>query len=304
MPDSAPLVGGIEAGGTKFVCAVGRPPAIQAIERFPTQDPKRTLARAADFFASQRQLPRAVGIAAFGPGGCSPRQQDVRVYHQHAQSRVGPHGTWPGALVRALGGPVGFDTDVNGTAIAEHRWGAGRGAEVLLYLTVGTGIGGGALVRGLPVHGLMHPEMGHLFLPRAEGDTFEGICPFHGDCLEGLATGPALAARWGQPAETLPPDHEAWALEAHYLAYAVTNLILAYSPRRVILGGGVMQQTHLFPAIRERVLRHLAGYLNLPAITQHIDTYIVPPELGSDAGVLGAMALALSALRDPSQPRA
>jgi len=189
--------------------------------------------------------------------------------------------------------PVGFDTDVNGAALGEYRWGAGEGLDTFLYLTIGTGIGGGGMVGGKLMHGLVHPEMGHMRLPRdRESDPFEGICPFHGDCLEGLASGPALQSRWGQPAETLPPAHPAWTLEAHYLALALVNLICALSPRRIILGGGVMKERQLFPLIGRQVQELLNGYVRAPDILEEIDRYIVAPILGGRAGVRGAIALA------------
>ncbi len=187
-----------------------------------------------------------------------------------------------GGISRGLGVKIAFDTDVNGAALGEWRWGAGQGVNSLIYLTVGTGIGGGALVDGRPVHGLVHPEMGHMLIPHDFNmDPFRGACPYHGDCLEGLATGVAMEKRWGVRAEELPPDHPAWALEAEYLASGLVNLILAYSPERIILGGGVMQQPQLFPLIREKVRAKLAGYVASPAILEDIDQYIVPPGLGN-----------------------
>ncbi len=287
------LLGGIEAGGTKFVCAIGDPPDdLHAVERFPTTTPEETIRRSVDFFRAQPRLPDSVGIATFGPA-------DVRPGSETYGFITGtPKAGWSntdlaGRIRQELQCSVAFDTDVNGAAVGEHRWGAGQGKQNLLYLTIGTGFGGGALVNGQPIHGLVHPEMGHLSLPRAEGDDFEGICPFHGTCLEGMATGPAIQARFGVPAESLPSDHIAWSFVAHYLSYAVTNLILTLSPERVIMGGGVMQQEHLFPAVRSRVQSHLNGYVQARELTHEIDQYIVPPGLGSRAGVLGAMALTL-----------
>lgn len=287
------LLGGIEAGGTKFVCAIGDPPDdLHAVERFPTTTPEETIRRAVDFFRAQPRLPDSVGIATFGPA-------DVRPSSETYGFITGtPKAGWSntdlaGRISQELQCSVAFDTDVNGAAVGEHLWGAGQGKQNLLYLTIGTGFGGGALVNGQPIHGLVHPEMGHLFLPRAEGDDFEGICPFHGTCLEGMATGPAIHARFGVPAESLPSDHIAWSFVAHYLSYAVTNLILTLSPERIIMGGGVMQQEHLFPAVRSRVQSHLNGYVQARELTHEIDQYIVPPGLGSRAGVLGAMALTL-----------
>jgi fructokinase len=187
---------------------------------------------------------------------------------------------------------------VNGAALAEYRWGAAQGLDNLLYLTIGTGIGGGAMVDGKPLRGLSHPEMGHMRLPHDQAvDPFPGVCPYHGDCWEGLANGPALERRWGRPSGTLPRDHPAWPLEAEYISLALVNLICVLQPQRIILGGGVMQQQHLFPLIRRRVQELLAGYLQSPAILDDIDRYIVPPGLGGRAGVLGAIALAEQVVR-------
>jgi fructokinase len=190
-----------------------------------------------------------------------------------------------------------FDTDVNGAALGEGRWGAAQGLDTFLYLTIGTGIGGGGMVGGQLMHGLIHPEMGHIRMAHdRQRDPFPGACPFHGDCLEGLAAGPALEKRWGSPAESLPPDHPAWDLEAEYLAQALHTFICTLSPQRIILGGGVMKQAHLFPRIRQKVLASLNGYVQSPAILERIQDYIVPPRLGDRAGVLGALALAQNAL--------
>ena len=291
---STPLLGGIEAGGTKFVCAVGYPPDnIHALEQFPTTTPRETLGRTLDFFRAQPHLPDAIGIATFGPADVRPTSETYGFIT--STPKPGWRNTdLAGFVARSLNIPTAFDTDVNGAAVGEHAWGAGQDIDNLLYLSVGTGFGGGAIVGGVPVHGLVHPEMGHLILPRADGDDFKGHCPFHGPCLEGMASGPAIKARWGIPAESLLPDHIAWEFEAHYLSLAVTNLILTLSPERVIMGGGVMQQEHLFPAIRSRVQSHLNGYVQAYAVLHDIDRYIVPPGLGNNAGVLGAMGLALS----------
>ena len=291
---STPLLGGIEAGGTKFVCAIGYPPDnIHALEQFPTTTPWETLGCTLDFFRSQPHLPDAIGIATFGPADVRPDSESYGFIT--STPKTGWSNTdLAGRIARDLQRPVAFDTDVNGAAVGEYLWGAGQGTQNLLYLTIGTGFGGGALVNGQPVQGLVHPEMGHLILPRAKGDDFGGHCPYHGPCLEGMASGPAIKARWGIPAESLPPDHKAWEFEAHYLSLAITNLVLTLSPERVIIGGGVMQQEHLFPAIRSRVQSHLNGYVQADTIIHGIDRYIVPPGLGNKAGVLGAMGLALS----------
>jgi fructokinase len=290
------LYGGIEAGGTKFVCVVGTGPGdIRAQTRFATTTPDETIGRAISFFQQQPEPVVAVGIGAFGPVDLDPASPT------YGYITSTPKAGWRqtdicGPIRRALNVPVAFETDVNAAAIGEHRWGAAQGLDTLLYLTVGTGVGGGALVGGIPVHGVMHPEIGHILVPHDRGaDPFAGVCPYHGDCLEGLASGPALRARWGQPAETLPVEHPAWALEARYLALGLVACIYTLAPQRIVLGGGVMQQAHLFPLIRVQVQALLNGYLDVPAIREQIDTYIVPPALGGAAGVLGALALAQQA---------
>jgi fructokinase len=292
------LWGGIEAGGTKFVCAVGAGPNdIRAETRFPTTTPEETIGRAICFFEEQKERAAisAVGIASFGPIDPNPASPSFGFIT--STPKPGWANTdFVGQIEQALNVPVGFDTDVNGAALGEYRWGAAQGLDTFIYLTIGTGIGGGAMVNGHLLHGLVHPEMGHIRLPHNTGeDPFPGSCPFHGDCLEGLAAGPALEARWGQRAETLPPDHPAWPLEAHYLALGLVNMICILSPQRIIMGGGVMEQPKLFPLVRSEVQALLNEYVKAPAIIDQIDDYIVPPGLESRAGVLGAIALAIQA---------
>jgi fructokinase len=292
------LVGAVEAGGTKFVCAVGTAPDdVRAQARFATTTPAATIARAVTFFTEQaaRAPLAALGVAGFGPLDLDPRSPTFGFVTTTPKAGW-RHVDLVGPLRRALGVAVAVDTDVNAAALAEHRWGAGRDLATLVYVTVGTGIGGGVVVNGRPLHGLVHPEMGHVRLPRDPGrDPFAGICPAHGDCWEGLATGPAIAARWGAPPETLPDDHPAWALEAHYLALGLVNVILVLSPERIVLGGGVMARAGLFPMIRAEVAALLAGYVASPALGRDLDRYIVPPALGERAGFLGALALAQTA---------
>ena len=287
-----PLFGGIEGGGTKFVCAVGTgPDDVRAETRFPTTTPAETLGKAIEFFNQFDGL-SAIGVACFGPLDPHPASPT------YGQILPTPKPGWTnadivGTLRSALALPIFFDTDVNGAALAEARWGAAQGCDPVLYLTIGTGIGGGALVNGKLLHGILHPEMGHIPLPRdPQLDPFPGVCPFHGDCFEGLAAGPALEKRWGQKAETLPPDHPAWDLEAHYIALALASYIYTLSPQKIIIGGGVIQQAHLLPLVRQKVQALLNNYVQSQLITQNIDTYIVLPGLGNRAGVLGAIALA------------
>jgi fructokinase len=289
------VYGGIEAGGTKFVCAVGRgPEQIFAVEQIPTTSPAETLGRTLTFFQQQEYGSlSAIGIASFGP--LDPEPSSPSYGYITATPKSGWSDTdFVGTIKKAMQIPIGFDTDVNIAALGEWRWGAAQNLDTFLYLTIGTGIGGGGLVSGNMMHGLIHPEMGHIRIPHnLERDPFTGVCPFHGDCFEGLANGPAMEARWGQRAETLPREHPAWELEAHYLALALVNFICTLSPQRIIMGGGVMQQAHLFPLIRDRVVNLLNNYVQSPQILENIEQYVVPPSLGVRAGVLGALALAM-----------
>ena len=290
-----PLYAGIEAGGTKFVCGIGTGPHdLHALTDFPTTTADETLDRAIAYLREQQALApiSAVGIGSFGPVNLDPSAPGYGFITST------PKPGWAdtdflSTIARATNLPVAFDTDVNAAALGEHTWGAAQGLDTFVYLTIGTGIGGGAIVKGEVLHGLVHPEMGHMLIPHdTQTDPFPGTCPYHGDCLEGLASGPALERRWGKRGETLPPDHPAWPLEAHYLALALVNLICIFSPRRIILGGGMMQQPQLFPMVRKEVQRLLNGYVQAQQLTEDIAGYIVPPALGNRAGVLGAIALA------------
>jgi fructokinase len=284
----------MECGGTKFVCATGDETGrlAERIE-FPAGAPDETMGRALEFFRNQGQRLRGIGIGSFGP---------VDLHRESAKFgfiTTTPKPGWrdtdlAGTVQRAMGLPVAFDTDVNAAALGEARWGAAQGLDDFLYLTIGTGLGGGGMANGRLLHGLVHPEMGHIRVPHdRRADPFAGTCPFHGDCLEGLAAGPAVEARWGQRGEALPPDHPAWDLEARYIASGLATWICTLSPERIILGGGVMRQAHLFRRIRAEVLGLLNGYVQAPQILERIGEYIVPPALGGDAGVLGAIALAM-----------
>ncbi|HZY45705.1 MAG TPA: ROK family protein, partial [Anaerolineae bacterium] len=247
---SAVLSGGLEAGGTKFVCMIASGPGdIRDEIRFATTTPDETIDRAIDFFKRVTTL-RAIGVGSFGP---IDLRRDSASYGFITST---PKPKWAntdlvGKLKAALNIPIAFDTDVNAAAYGEYRWGTLQNFDPGIYITIGTGIGGGVIVNRQPIHGLIHPEIGHMFIPHDRSiDPFPGVCPFHQDCFEGLASGPALRSRWKQPAETLPIDHPAWKLEAKYVAYALSNLIVSYSPQRIVLGGGVMQRQELFPMIR------------------------------------------------------
>lgn len=283
--------GGIEAGGTKVICALGNGPSeVHHQTRIATTTPAETIAEIIKFFQAH-DLPKALGIGSFGPVDLNP--QSPTYGHLLKTPKPG----WQnidllGELGRSLPIPMAIDTDVNVVLLAEQQWGAAQGIENVLYLTVGTGIGGGAMVNGQLIHGLLHPEMGHGSLQRSplEQRNFKGCCPYHNDCLEGLASGTALSQRWGQTAESLPQSHPAWELEADYLAQALVNFIYTLSPQRIVMGGGVMAQGHLFERLRQRVEELVGRYL--PGILPDLERYIVPPQLGSQAGVLGAIALA------------
>jgi fructokinase len=293
------LFGAVEAGGTKFVCAIGdENGTIRAESRVPTTDAVSTLAAVRDFFAAQRRALgtlSAIGIGCFGP-----------VILDKLSAKYGFIGKTPkagwcdidvvGMLAQEFSCPVGFDTDVNAAALAEHRWGAARGAKNVVYMTVGTGIGGGVLVDGAPLHGLLHPEIGHIRPRRHSLDVnFPGVCPFHGDCLEGLASGPAILARCGVDLLHLDAEHAQWQMQTDYLGQLCAQLVLTLSPQRIIMGGGVMAQERLFPGIRDRMLHWLGGYIDRSELLADSDRYVVPPALGARAGVLGAIGLAIDA---------
>lgn len=291
------MIGGIEAGGTKFVCAVGSDQGeIFEEVRFPTTTPEESLSRAVAFFKDQetdRGPLSAIGIASFGPVDLN-RQSPTYGYVTTTPKPGWANAEFRGVIAREFDIPVGFDTDVNGAALGEGKWGGAQGLDSFVYITIGTGIGGGVMSGGRLMHGLIHPEIGHVRIPHDRTlDPYGGCCPYHGDCFEGLASGTALGGRWGDKASTLSPDHEAWDLEASYIASALHSLICTVSPQRILLGGGVMDQEHLFPRIRTRVLQLLNNYVQSPAILEDIDSFIVPPGLGNRAGVMGALALGL-----------
>ena len=311
-----PIVGAIEAGGTKIVCAVGHGPGAGLLARtqFATgEDPARALGQAVGWLRAQerslaasgalgaRDSIAAIGVASFGPVDLDERSPTYG--HVTATPKPG----WRdadvvGPLHRAFPGrPVGFDTDVNGAALGEHRWGAARGLEDFVYVTVGTGIGGGGMARGRLLHGLVHPEMGHIPMAPVAGDSFGGACPFHGRCWEGLCSGPAIARRAGRAAEDLAADDPAWDVTLRHMGNALATVTLTLSPRRIVLGGSVRRAGRLGEAaflagIRRHLRAALAGYVGSPALEPPgIDAFVVPPELGDDAGVCGAIALAQDA---------
>ncbi len=283
------MFGAIEAGGTKFICGVGTGPGDLTTVQIPSTTPEETVGGCIEMLS--RHNLEAVGIASFGP-------LNLRTGHITSTPKAG----WKdfdiaGTVGRALEVVVGFDTDVNGAALGEARWGAAQELSDFLYLTIGTGIGGGAISNGRVVHGILHPEMGHIRIPHDTArDPFRGCCPYHGDCLEGLASGPAIEARWGVAGRELPPGHPAWELEARYLALGLATWVCTLSPQRIVMGGGVMQQPHLFPLIRRELACILNGYIRAAEILEGLDSYVVPPVLGSRSGVLGALVLGELAL--------
>ena len=291
-------IGAIEAGGTKFVCGVGDEHG-NILDRvsFPTEQPEPTLERVIAYFRDKEV--EAIGIGTFGPIDIDP---DSPTYgHVTTTPKPGWSGfDFLGTMKRAFDVPFGWDTDVNAAAYGESMWGAAKGLDSCVYYTIGTGIGVGVFAEGRLVHGLLHPEGGHVLIRRHPDDSFAGSCPYHGDCLEGMASGPAIERRWGVKGSELASDHPAWPMEAYYIGQALVSTILLLSPKKVILGGGVMHQRQLFPMIREEVKRHLNGYVAHDAILKHIDDYIVPPGLGDNAGLCGALALGLAALRSQS----
>jgi fructokinase len=284
--------GGIEAGGTRWNCAIGDGEGgVELVESFATTGPEETLARAAAFFGEHGPI-AALGVGCFGPVALDPSSP------RYGRITTTPKPGWSdtdvvGPLRAALDVPVAFETDVNAAAIGEGRFGAGQGVASFVYVTVGTGIGAGVVVEGRPLHGLVHPEPGHMLVPHDRGrDPFPGSCPFHGDCLEGLASGTALRARWGAPGEELD-DPAVWELEADYLALGFANLVLTLSPQRLIVGGGVASGHGLLDLVRPRLVAALAGYLDPPELAADgIDGFLVPPALGPRSGVVGAIELA------------
>lgn len=283
------LFGGIEAGGSKWECAIGNgPDDLHAATTIPTTTPAETIDRVVAFFEQETQV-AAIGIGCFGPVDANPSSPTW------GYITTTPKPGWANTDVaqeirRRLSVPVAFDTDVNGAALGEHRWGAARGLDTFCYVTVGTGIGGGAMVDRRLLHGLVHPEFGHMRVPHdRDADPFDGVCPYHGDCWEGLASGRAIEARWGRPPTELGDEGAVWELQAHYLALGLVSVICVLSPERIVLGGGVMEQPGLLPLVGRKISALLNGYLGR---TDEVEDYVARPALGSRAGVLGAIALA------------
>jgi fructokinase len=291
--------GGVEGGGTKFVCLVASGPEdIVEEDRFATTTPGETIDRMINFFTPfirDRQL-SSIGIASFGPVDLrndSPTYGSITTTPKPGWAYIN--------MVKKIRDtfaiPIAFELDVNAAAFGEYFWvHENQSYDPLVYFTIGTGIGAGLIVNGKIIHGLMHPEAGHMRIPHDwKNDPYKGFCPYHGDCFEGLASGPAMNDRWRQSPEALGAEHPAWELEANYIAHALVNVICLISPKRIILGGGVMQQANLISLVRRKALILLNNYIQSPQILEHIDEVIVPPFLGKRSGVLGAIALASQA---------
>lgn len=278
------VYGGIETGGTKWECAIGTgPDDLRATATIPTTTPEETIGRVVAFFEREGPV-AAIGIGSFGPVDRNPGSATWG----HITSTPKPGWAYTdvgGEIVRRLSVPVAFDTDVNAAALAEHRWGAAQELDTFCYVTVGTGIGGGGMAGGRLLHGLLHPEFGHMRIPHdRESDPFEGVCPYHGDCWEGLASGRAIEARWGRPAAELDAYEAVWMLQAHYLALGLVSVICVLSPERILLGGGVMRRPGLLPLVHREVEGLMNGYQETATI--------MLPALAPRSGVLGAIALA------------
>jgi fructokinase len=289
------MLGAIEAGGTKFVCAVGDESG-NIIERIqiPTTVPEETMPKVIEFF--KQYDVEAIGIGSFGPIDVN---QDSKTYGFITST---PKTAWKDyplvkTIIDAFDVPVGFNTDVNAAALGEATFGAAKGLDSCLYITVGTGIGAGAMVQGKLLQGLTHPEMGHILVRRHPLDHYQGKCPYHHDCLEGLAAGPAIEERWGEKGINLVDRVEVWEMEGYYVAQALMQYVLILSPKRIILGGGVMSQKQVFPIIYKYLAELLNGYVTLPELSE----YIVSPGLGDRAGIIGSLLLAYQALQEKTQ---
>lgn len=290
-----PLVAGIELGGTKAIALMARGREIVASQRVPTTTPDETLGALAGILAQwleAGEAPEALGIASFGPVGLHRDRAD----YGHILKTPKPHWSHADIVGRfqpLFAAPVAFHTDVTGAALAEGQWGSAKGLGDYVYITIGTGLGGGIISSGQPVRGDLHPEMGHIRVRRVAGDRFAGACPFHGDCIEGLASGPAIAARAGRAAGEIAPDDPLWDVVAADLAELMTTLIVTLSPQRIIIGGGVASgQPQLLPRIRKATAERINGYLGNCDV-ESLASRITAPALGDDAGPLGAVALAL-----------
>lgn len=288
-------LGALEAGGTKMVCAIGDEKGnIEERVSIPTKTPEETIPLLIDFF-KQRNI-NALGIGCFGPLELNKKAEKYG-YITTTTKLAWRNFDFLGSMKKALQCPVGFDTDVNGSVLGEVTFGQAKGKSCALYLTIGTGIGAGIYIEGKLLHGMLHPEAGHVLITRRETDTYGGKCPYHKNCLEGLAAGPAIEGRYGKKAVDLAEEEDVWDLEADYIAQALTGYILTLSPEIIILGGGVMHQMQLFPLIRKKVTEYLGGYVNTEELSD-MEHYIVPASLHDDQGIMGCLELGRKALED------
>lgn len=287
------VLGALEAGGTKMVCAVGNEKG-EILEQIslPTQKPEATVPKLTQFF--QGKGIEALGIGCFGPIDLN-RESAAYGYITTTPKEGWQYFNIVGALKDALHVPIGFDTDVNASVLGEYTWGIGRGLHSCLYVTIGTGVGVGVIVDGKLLHGMLHPEGGHILLHPMSGDRYQGKCPFHKNCFEGLASGTALEDRWGKAAAQLSDREVVWQLEAEYIAQALVDYVCMLSPQRIILGGGVMHQTQLLPMVREKFAKRMNGYLKTREL-EDLDSYIVLQSLDDKQGIMGALKLGMMEL--------
>lgn len=288
-------LGALEAGGTKMVCAIGDDTG-KIFEQIsiPTKTPEETVPEIIDYFRNAQI--EALGIGCFGPIDPDKRS------NTYGYITSTPKLAWAdynivGAFEKELNCPVGFDTDVNGSVLGEVTFGQAKGKSCVVYVTIGTGVGAGIYIEGKLLHGMLHPEAGHVMIQRREGDNYQGKCPYHKTCLEGMAAGPAVEERWGRKAIELKDRREVWDLEAYYIAQALTGYILTLSPEMIILGGGIMHQEQLFPMIRGYVKEMLGGYIKTEEL-ENMESYIVPASLNDDQGIMGALELGRRALAE------
>ncbi|MBS6954827.1 MAG: ROK family protein [Enterocloster asparagiformis] len=287
------LIGALEAGGTKMVCALGNENG-EILEQvsIPTTAPEETVEKIVGYFKDKDI--KALGVAAFGPVDVKPQSPTYGMILD-TPKLAWRHFDFLGALKKELDVPMGLDTDVNGSCLGEMTYGCAKGLDSVIYITIGTGVGVGVSVGGKLLHGMLHPEGGHILLGRHPEDPEGGVCPCHRNCLEGFASGPSIERRWGKKAVELVDRPEVWELESYYIAQALVNYIMILSPQKIIMGGGVMHQEQLFPMIRAKVKEMIGGYLNTPELAD-LDSYIVPASLHDDQGIMGCIKLGLDAL--------
>lgn len=292
------LFGALEAGGTKMVCAIGNENGeILEQKSIPTTTPEETMPAILEYFKDKEIA--SIGIACFGPIDLD-KNSETYGYITSTPKIPWRNYNIVGAVKDALKIPVGFDTDVNGSLLGEVTWGCAKGLTDAVYFTIGTGVGAGIMTNGKMLHGMLHPEAGHVKMVPRSGDTYKGKCPYHGTCFEGMAAGPAIEERWGAKAVQLADREEVWDLESYYIAQALMGIVLTLSPQKIILGGGVMHQKQLFSMIREKMLKELNGYIQAKELAD-IDNYIVPASLNDDQGIMGCIKLAMNSLEEENK---